>query len=100
MTMPSMRYVCAHTSGICPADVTAISTKPIAKITAAAKAGIRRFSRFHAALAATRENMVKGVETASEASEASDMCPAIYEVLVVVVMHKRNLFALKSQGQV
>ena len=26
--MPSMRYVCAHTSGICPAGVTAISTKP------------------------------------------------------------------------
>ena len=28
LTMPSMRYVCAHTSGICPAGVTAISTKP------------------------------------------------------------------------
>lgn len=84
LTMPSMRYVCAHASGICPAVVTAISTKPIAKITAAAKAGIRRFSRFHAALAATRENTVKGVETASEASEASDICPAIYEVLVVI----------------
>ena len=76
--------------------------KPISRITAAAKAGIKRFSRFHAALAATRENTVKGVETASEASEASDICPTIYiyEVLVVVVMHKRNLFALKSQGQV
>lgn len=37
-----------------------------------------------AALAATRENTVKGVETASEASEASDICPAIYEVLVVI----------------
>ena len=76
--------MCAHTSGICPAGVTAISMKPIAKITAAAKAGIRRFSRFHAAFAATRENTVEGAETASEASEASDICPTIYEVLVVI----------------
>lgn len=49
-----------------------------------AKAGIKRFSRFHAALAATRENTVEGAETASEASEASDICPTIYEVLVVI----------------
>ena len=46
-----------------------------------AKAGIKRFSRFHAALAATRENTVEGAETASE---ASDICPTIYEVLVVI----------------
>ena len=49
-----------------------------------AKAGIKRFSRFHTALAATRENTVEGAETASEASEASDICPTIYEVLVVI----------------
>lgn len=40
--------------------------------------------RFHAAFAATRENTVKGAETASEASEASDICPTICEVLVVI----------------